>query len=149
MIGRAASRGGDGDARRNSEAARDAEEPRLIRLSIAARLKRAGMEMKFIIQGAANSTQADASLLRLLVRAQKVGARLFETGRSTLADIAQEEKMSPSYITRLARLTFLAPDIVAAILEGKHPADLTASKLMIDTRLPLDWRDQRAELGFA
>jgi hypothetical protein len=45
--------------------------------------------------------------------------------------------------------SFLAPDIVAAILAGKQPAGLTANKLMADTRLPLDWRDQRAALGFA
>ena len=45
------------------------------------------------------------------------------------------------------RLAFLAPDIVAAILAGKRPAGLTANKLMADTRLPLDWRDQRVALG--
>jgi site-specific DNA recombinase len=45
-------------------------------------------------------------------------------------------------------LAFLAPDIVAAILTGKQPPALTANKLMTDTRLPLDWRDQRVALGF-
>jgi site-specific DNA recombinase len=45
-------------------------------------------------------------------------------------------------------LTFLAPDIVAAILAGKQPAGLTANKLMADTRLPLDWTEQRSALGF-
>src|SRR5271165_562258 len=67
----------------------------------------------------------------------------------TAEDIAHEQKITPSYATRLVRLTFLAPDIVAAILAGKQPAGLTANKLMADTRLPLDWRDQRAALGFA
>ena len=43
---------------------------------------------------------------------------------------------------------FLAPDIVAGTLAGKQPAGFTANKLMADTRLPLDWRDQRAALGF-
>jgi site-specific DNA recombinase len=47
------------------------------------------------------------------------------------------------------RLTFLAPDILAAILAGNQPGGLTANKLMADTRLPLDWRDQRVTLGFA
>jgi hypothetical protein len=42
-----------------------------------------------------------------------------------------------------------APDIVTAILAGKQPAELTAKKLMADTRLPLDWRQQRAVLDFA
>jgi site-specific DNA recombinase len=140
---------GKGDASQKSHAINDGDEEHLITLSIPARLKRTGMEMKFIIQGAANATPADTSLIRLLVRAKKIGKRLFETGSPTLEDIARDEKMSPSYATRLARLTFLAPDIVAAILAGRQPADLTANKLMVDTRLPLDWRDQRAALGFA
>jgi DNA invertase Pin-like site-specific DNA recombinase len=140
---------GKGDTSQKLHAVEDGEEEHLITLSIPARLKRTGMEMKFIIQGAANATPADTSLIRLLVRAKKIGKRLFETGSPTLEDIARDEKMSPSYATRLARLTFLAPDIVAAILAGRQPADLTANKLMVDTRLPLDWRDQRAALGFA
>jgi site-specific DNA recombinase len=57
--------------------------------------------------------------------------------------------MVPSYATRLLRLTYLAPDIVAAVLAGKQQVGLTANKLMADTRLPLDWRYQRKALGFA
>ncbi len=57
--------------------------------------------------------------------------------------------MGGTYAARLIRLNYLAPDIVAAILDGKQPVDLTANKLMADTRLPLDWRAQRAALGFA
>ena len=57
--------------------------------------------------------------------------------------------MVASYATRLFRLTLLAPDIVSAILSGRHPPDLTARKLMDDTRLPLDWNEQRQSLRFA
>jgi len=46
------------------------------------------------------------------------------------------------------RLNFLAPDIVVAILNGRRPMALTASRLMADTRLPLDWSEQRKTLGF-
>ena len=52
-------------------------------------------------------------------------------------------------IHRQPRLTFLAPDIVASILAGKQPAGLNANKLMADTRLPLDWSEQRIALEFA
>jgi site-specific DNA recombinase len=126
----------------------DYEEP-LIRLSIPASLKRTGKEMKFIVDGVANSAPPDIILIRLLVRGQKIGKRMFEPNCPPLEAIAREEMITPSYATRLVRLAFLAPDIVAAILEGKHPGALTANKLMADTRLPLDWRDQRAVLGFA
>ena len=57
--------------------------------------------------------------------------------------------MSGSYATRLVRLAFLAPDLLAAILEGEQPDDLTAARLLRACRrgLPLDWREQRALLG--
>ena len=46
------------------------------------------------------------------------------------------------------RLNYLAPDIVVAILNGRQPVGLTAHKLMADTRLPLEWSEQRTTLGF-
>jgi site-specific DNA recombinase len=61
----------------------------------------------------------------------------------TIGEIAQAEDLIPSYVTRLVRLTFLAPDITASILSGRHDPDLTVSRLMADTRFPLDWNDQR------
>ncbi|SDB28911.1 hypothetical protein [Belnapia rosea] len=56
--------------------------------------------------------------------------------------------MSQSYATRLVRLAWLAPDIIEAILHGRQPANLSASRLMQDTRIPTDWQDQRQALGF-
>ena len=54
-----------------------------------------------------------------------------------------------SYFTRLDRLSYLAPDITQAILDGHQPRDLTADKLLARSRLPLSWREQRTVLGFA
>jgi hypothetical protein len=51
--------------------------------------------------------------------------------------------------TRLVRLSYLAPDITQAILDGRQPSDLTAEKLLEHSRLPLAWHDQRIALGFA
>jgi hypothetical protein len=45
-------------------------------------------------------------------------------------------------------LTFLAPDIIRAILEGRHPPTLTAAKLKEASRMPLGWAEQREVLGF-
>jgi hypothetical protein len=122
---------------------------RLVTLCIPARLKRTGKEMKFIVTGVANASPADTSLIRLLVRARKISSQLLAAHRPTLDDIAERENITPSYASRLVRLAFLAPDIATSILDGKQPAELTANKLMADTRLPLDWRDQRKGLGFA
>ena len=131
----------------NADDADRLDEP-LIRLSIPASLKRTGNEMKFVVDGVSNSTPADATLIRLLLRGSKIRKRMFAPGEPPFEDIAAEEGISSTYATRLVRLTFLAPDIVAAILAGKQPAGLTANKLMADTRLPLDWSEQRTALGF-
>jgi len=105
--------------------------------------------MKFIVEGAATEAPADTSLMRLLVRAQKIAKHVYADNAPTLEAIAREEGLNPSYATRLLRLTFLAPDIIAAITAGRQPPALTANKLMADTRLPLDWGEQRKALGFA
>src|SRR5215475_10435398 len=65
------------------------------------------------------------------------------------AALAEREGVSPSYFTRLVRLSYLAPDVAHAILDGRQPRDLTAEKLLEHSRLPLAWHDQRTALGFA
>jgi hypothetical protein len=55
--------------------------------------------------------------------------------------------LTSSYFTRVLRLTYLAPDITRAILEGRHPRDLTARKLLAHSRLPLTWPEQRRISG--
>ena len=64
------------------------------------------------------------------------------------AALAKREGVSPSYFTRLVRLSHLAPDITQAILEGRQPHDLTADQLLAHSRLPLAWHEQRTLLGF-
>ena len=121
----------------------------IVRLSAPAQLKRTGKEMKFVVHGDRDARTADPSLVRLIVRAHMLMRRLAENPGSTLEDVAVQENMGGPYAARLTRLNYLAPNIVAAILDGKQPVDLTANKLMADTRFPFDWRAQRAALGFA
>jgi hypothetical protein len=53
-----------------------------------------------------------------------------------------------AHLVRLARLKYLAPDIVTAILDGRHPVQLTARRLLCATDIPIAWDDQRVSLGF-
>jgi site-specific DNA recombinase len=126
----------------------DSGEP-IVRLAVPAQLKRTGKEMKFIVDGDGDGRTADPSLVRLIVRAYGLARRLAENPGSTLEDVAAQENIGGPYAARLIRLNYLAPDIIAAILDGKQPVDLTANRLMADTRFPLDWRAQRGALGFA
>jgi len=132
-----------------SAAEEDQVDSPTIMLSVAATLKRTGKELKFVIPGSANTASPDPSLIRLLVRARGLQTAIEHSGSATIEEIASSQNMTPSYAARLMRLNCLAPDIVEAIFSGQHPAELSANKLMRDTRFPLCWREQRAALGFA
>lgn len=126
----------------------DAEDDE-ITLTISATLKRTGKELRFVIPGAADQAEPDPSLIRLLQRAHALQLAIEQSGSASIEEIASSQNMTPSYATRLMRLNFLAPDIVGAIFDGRQPAELSANKLLKDTRFPLGWREQRIALGFA
>ena len=95
------------------------------------------------------AAKPDARLIKLLVRARRFNATLVGSDDVPFAALAKREGVSPSYFTRVVRLSYLAPDIAKAILDGHQPRDLTAEKLLEHSRLPLAWHDQRTALGFA
>ncbi len=117
-------------------------------LSVSARLKRTGMEMKMLISGDSGKSSPDLSLVRLIVKAHTVKESLPSCSGMEFSELAKHHRVGDSYISRLFRLTLLAPDITKAILEGRHPPELTGTQLMRDTRFPLDWEEQRRALGF-
>jgi hypothetical protein len=120
-------------------------------LSVPVRLRRCGREIRMLIDGTDPfaTGKPDARLIKLLVRAHRFSATLVGSNGVPFAHLAKREGVSPSYFTRLVRLSYLAPDITRAILDGRQPRDLTADKLLAHSRLPLGWHEQRAALGFA
>ena len=91
----------------------------------------------------------NARLIKLLMRAHRFHATLIGSPGVPFAALAQQEGVSRSYFTRLVRLSYLAPDIAKAILDGNQPPHLTADKLLAHSRLPLAWQEQHVLLGFA
>ena len=89
------------------------------------------------------------ALVKLLIRAHQFTAALLGNDELPFAALAKREGVSPSYFTRLVRLSYLAPDITEAILDGRQPRDLNADKLLAHSRLPLGWPEQRTLLGIA
>jgi len=118
-------------------------------MSIPVRLRRVGKEMRLVVDDGSEQPPPDPALIRLVIRAHRIRDQLLHDRSLTLEEIAKSHGFVPSYATRLFRLTLLAPDIIAALLGGLQAPDLTARKLMDDTRLPLDWNEQRRALGFA
>lgn len=96
----------------------------------------------------AHGGRIDAGLASLLDDAREAQKLIFDNRDIPISDLAYSLGRKPASFARLARLNYLAPDIIAAILDGEQPADLTRKRLMqID--LPTDWVLQRRLLGFA
>ncbi len=111
-------------------------------------LRRTGREMVLLVGATVAGDRADASLARLVAKAWALREALACSTSPSLTAFAAKQAISQSYATRLIRLAWLAPDIVEAILGGCQPSNLTASRLMRDTRIPSDWQEQRRMLGF-
>jgi hypothetical protein len=72
---------------------------------------------------------------------------LLDAGKiDTVSDLAHANRLNPSYVARMLRLTLLAPDIVEAILDGKQPSTMQLHPLS-RTRLPSRWKMQRKTWG--
>lgn len=90
---------------------------------------------------AAPRTRIDNTMVKALARAFR-WRKLLETGvHATVEDISVAEKINTSYVSRILRLTLLAPDIVEMILDGRQPPWLTMATLM--TPFPVEWEEQR------
>ena len=95
------------------------------------------------------STKQSQFQVRLVAKAWTLREALASSKEPSLTAFAEKQNISQSYVTRLVRLAWLAPDIVEAILDGRQPGTMTASALMQDTRVPTDWQEQSRALGFA
>lgn len=82
----------------------------------------------------------DRSMVKAIARAFR-WQRLLEDGTyKCLDDIARSERIGASFVSRIIRLSLLSPNIVDAILEGRHPAHLTLKSLM--RPFPMEWQSQ-------
>jgi hypothetical protein len=83
----------------------------------------------------------DNTMVKALARAHR-WKKLLDTGHyPTVQVLAEAEKINPSYIARILRLTLLAPDIVEAMLDGRQPAGLQLDNLLAP--FPVEWEKQR------
>ena len=81
----------------------------------------------------------DGRLVKAQARAWR-WRRVLESGQvARLAELADAEGISRSYVCRVLRLTLLAPDIVERILDGRPTASL--SQLL--KPFPVEWEEQR------
>ena len=118
-------------------------EDRIVVLHVPFRLmKRGGREEMQLPDGAANPRQPDNTLVKSRARAFR-WKRMLESGEfATIAELAEREGITASYMTRVLRLTLLTPDIVETILYGKQGLDVALANMM--ETFPLDCKAQTA-----
>lgn len=92
------------------------------------------------------SKAADSTLIKALSRAWRWQQLLDDGAYSSIAEMADKERINRSYLSRTIRLMLLAPDIVEAILNGTQPATLQLSDL--EQPFPIAWEAQRTQFGF-
>ena len=95
--------------------------------------------------GDAIPTRANPALVKALARAFRY-RRLLEDGRhASISEMAAAEKIERGYLGTLLRLTLLAPDIVEALLEGRHSQDVHLPRLL--QPVLERWAKQRVAFG--
>ena len=97
--------------------------------------------------GKAALPAVDRTLIKTIVRARTWWDQLCADPTLTVTRIAQREQVTKSYVTRIVRLAFLAPDILSAALDGTVPVHLTTDRLTLGDTLPASWGEQRSAFG--
>ena len=120
-----------------------------ITLTKPMKIKRRGQEMRMVI-GGQEVTQAnpDQALIKLVVRAHALRTGLEDGSISSIKDFAMQQHIDHADAKRMLPLSYLAPDIVEAIMDGRQPEGVCVSTLRTGYDLPLLWTEQRRKLGF-
>ena len=123
--------------------------PDFIVLSIEAKLRRAGKGKRLVIEDGAEA-EVSAGLVAMIAEALAIRNRLLSGPDGSIEAMIERLGIARGRLTSLVRLSYLAPGIVRALIEGRQPVELTPTRLLrLSKDLPHDWKDQRLFLGFA
>ena len=90
--------------------------------------------------------QIDNATVKALARAHR-WKRTLETGEyASLTELSRAENINRSYLSRMLRLTLLAPYIVEAIMEGRQGPEITLECLM--QPMPVAWEGQERRFRY-
>jgi site-specific DNA recombinase len=110
---------------------------------------RRGAVTKLVLPGLAqqkHSSTCDPALIKAIARGRAWFDELASGHARSLQELAKHNGISRRYIRRLVGLTFLSPELVEAIMQGRQPIALTATRLT-ELDLPLDWTEQQKLLA--
>ena len=121
----------------------------LINLVMEVRLQKCTKHTKIIIPSGTQTIQKlDQKLITLIAKAHLWAKDLHSGKYSTMTEIAQKHGVNKADLSKQVRLTYLAPDIITAIIEGRQPPTLKTIHLRKISNLPTNWEEQRKLLNF-
>src|SRR6267143_1097248 len=120
-----------------------------IELTAPVAFRRRGVEMRLVLPGVAiqnDRSRCDPTLIKAIARGRVWFEELAAGRARSLRELAERDGITRRYVRRLVDLAFLSPELVEAVLQGRQPVNLTATRLT-ELDLPLDWTDQRSLLA--
>jgi len=120
-----------------------------IELTAAVAFKRRGVEMRLVLPAVAiqnDRSRCDLTLIKAIARGRAWFEELAAGRARSLRELAERDGITRRYVRRLVDLAFLSPELVDAILHGRQPVELTATRLT-KLDLPLNWTDQHSLLA--
>jgi site-specific DNA recombinase len=120
-----------------------------IELAAAVNFKRRGIETKLVLPGLTQQdcgSRGNPALIKAIARGRAWFEELASGRARSLQELAKRDGITRRYIRRLVGLSFLSPQLVEAILQGRQPVELTATRLT-ELDLPLDWAEQHRLLA--
>jgi hypothetical protein len=113
-------------------------------LVVPVRMFRRAREVRLAIapEAQVDAPAKDPALIKLVTQAWAARQALFSGTGASLKEAAAAQGYEPGYFTVLVKLGFLCPAILAAILNGTHPVDLTRQRLARVRNLPIQWDAQ-------
>ena len=113
-------------------------------IQLPADLARRGNQLKLVVGSTEDaSASPDPVLLKLVTH-----AALAQRGALAGVEDPMVSNYSKRHLWQLLRVSWLAPDILAAITEGRQPPTLTGRRLLRAADVPLSWDEQRRYFGF-
>jgi site-specific DNA recombinase len=121
----------------------------VIKLRTQIQLKRCGYSMRLMMTDQhKNINFKDPYLIQHITKAYQ-WLNLLTSGKViSIKEIAKNEGIDTSHVTRMLNRAFLAPDIVRAILRGTQPSHFNLKFLKQFKTLPNNWNEQKTLLGF-
>ena len=126
----------------------DERESTVVLTSICRPVRR-GIEMRLVIedQPGSHKYRPDPTLIAAVAKAHVWWGEIYAGRVRTTKEIADRKNSDERYVARIIKLAFLAPDITAAILDGRQPPELNADMVIKMSDLPCSWALQRQRLG--